>query len=177
MKSTELLTQEHKLILRALNVLDAMADLMESTGSANQTDVDKVLNFLRWFADAHHQAKEEMILFPALKRAAASQDRPVEHMSMEHDRERAFVEDLETDLRLAKLSEFASTAKRLSSTLRNHIYKEDQILFEMADALLSSAEDDTLFERLSHFDTALDKQYLDERLGELHLLEWKYLRR
>ena len=70
MKSTDLLMQEHKLILRALDVLDAVADSMESTGTADQADVDKVLNFLRWFADAHHQAKEETILFPALKRAA-----------------------------------------------------------------------------------------------------------
>ena len=177
MKSTDLLMQEHKVILRALDVLDAMADLIESTGKAEQSDVDKVLNFLRWFADAQHQAKEETILFPALKRAAATQDRPVEHMSMEHEQERAFVEDLETDLRLAKLSEFVSRAKRLSSILRNHIYKEDRILFEMADALLTTAEDDAVFEGLSHFDTALDKHELDERLKELHSLEWKYLRR
>src|SRR5215475_11825703 len=106
MKSTDLLMQEHKLILRALDVLDAVADSMESTGTADHMDVDKVLGFLRWFADAHHQAKEETILFPALKRAAASQERPIEHMSLEHNQERAVVEDLETDLRLAKLPEF-----------------------------------------------------------------------
>jgi hemerythrin-like domain-containing protein len=84
---------------------------------------------------------------------------------------------LETNLRLAKLSEFVSSAKRLTSSLRNHIYKEDRILFAIADELLSSAEDDAVFERLSLFDTALDKQDLDERLKELHSLEWKYLRR
>jgi len=177
MKSTDLLMQEHKLILRALDVLDAVADSMESTGTADQADVDKVLNFLRWFADAHHQAKEETILFPALKRAAASQDRPVEHLSKEHEQERAFVEDLETNLRLAKFSDFVSRAKRLNSSLRNHIYKEDRILFAIADELLSPVEDDAVFERLSHFDTTLDKQDLDERLKELHSLEWKCLRR
>src|SRR5262245_66035921 len=106
-----------------------MADLMESTGSANQTDVDKVLNFLRWFADAHHQAKEEMILFPALKAAAAAQDRPVQHLILEHRQERLLIEDLEKNLRLGELSNFALCANHLSSTLRNHLYKEDRILF------------------------------------------------
>jgi len=56
MKSTDLLSQEHKLILRALDVLDALAS-MEARGEFDEDAVDRVLDFLRWFADAHHQAK------------------------------------------------------------------------------------------------------------------------
>src|SRR5215467_13809546 len=126
MKSTDLLMQEHKLILRALDVLDTVAESMESTGTADQADVDKVLDFLRWFADAHHQAKEETILFPAMKACAGAEDRPLRHMMFEHDQERHSIEDLEKDVRLGKLPDFAATANKLSSTLRNHIYKEDQ---------------------------------------------------
>jgi hemerythrin-like domain-containing protein len=140
-------------------------------------DVEKILDFLRWFADAHHQAKEETILFPALKSAAASQHRPVEHMTLEHDQERALMVEMEKDIRLANLSEFVACANRLSSTLRNHIYKEDRILFETADEILSTQEDDAAFERLSRFDTASDKQALEERLRDVRSLEWKYLGR
>ena len=161
--------------MRALDVLDAMSALIEKAQTVNEADVDKILDFLRWFADAHHQAKEETILFPALKSAAASQDRPVEHMALEHDQERSLIEEIEKDLRLAKLSEFVSNARRLSSTLRNHIYKEDRILFETADALLSRSEDDAVLEKLSRFDTALDKHVLEEKLRDLRSLEWKYL--
>ena len=116
-------------------------------------------------------------MFPALKSVAASQARHVEHMTLEHDQERSLIEDMEKDLRFAKLSEFVTCANRLSSTLRNHIYKEDRILFETADAVLSSQEDDGVLERLSRFDTALDKQVLEEKLKDLRLLEWKYLRK
>jgi hemerythrin-like domain-containing protein len=177
MKSADFLTQEHKIILRALDVLDAMSSSIEKNEVVDQPDIDKILEFLRWFADAHHQAKEETILFPALTRAAASQDRPVEHMTLEHDQERSLIEEMERDLRLAKLSEFVSTANRLSSTLRNHIYKEDRILFETAAAILSPSEDDAVLERLNRFETALDKQALEEKLKDLRSLEWKYLRR
>ena len=116
-------------------------------------------------------------MFPALKSVAASQDRSVEHMTLEHDQERSLIEDMEKDLRFAKLSEFVTCANRLSSTLRNHIYKEDRILFETACAVLSPQEDDGVLERLSRFDTALDKQVLEGKLKDLCLLEWKYLRK
>jgi hemerythrin-like domain-containing protein len=177
MKSTNHLTNEHKLILRALDVLDALCGSIEKSGSVNAVDVSKILDFLRWFADAHHQSKEETILFPALKRAAASQGRPVEHMTWEHSQERSSVEGLEKDVRLADVSEFVSAANRLSSTLRNHIYKEDRILFEAADAVLTPKEDEAVFEQLTRFDTALDKQLLEEKLKDLRSLEWEYLRK
>ena len=113
MKATEFLIQEHKLILRARDVLDAMSIRIERTGTVEQFDVNKVLDFLRWFADAHHQVKEETILFPVLKSAALSQGRAVEHMTLEHNQERALIEDMEKDLRLAKLLEFVACANRL----------------------------------------------------------------
>ena len=177
MKSTDFLIQEHKIILRALNVLDAMSASIEKTETCELADVDKILDFLRWFADAHHQAKEETILFPALKLAAASQGRPVDHMVLEHSQERSLVEEMEKDLRLANLTEFVTCANVLSSTLRNHIYKEDRILFETADAILSAPDDDAVCERLIRFETPIDKQLLEQKLAELRSLEWKYLRK
>ena len=177
MKSTDLLIQEHKLILRGLDVLDAMAGLIEQSQIVDRTDIDKILHFMRWFADAHHQAKEETILFPALKRVAASQDRPVDHLALEHGQERSLIEEMEKDLRLTEMPGFVACANRLSTTLRNHIYKEDQILFETAEAVLTSRDDDAIFERLNRFDTSLDKQLLEKSLEELRALEWKYLRK
>jgi hemerythrin-like domain-containing protein len=177
MKATDFLIQEHKAILRALDVLDAVCASVEETAAVDDTDVQQILEFLRWFADGHHQAKEETILFPALKRAAASQGRPVEHLIFEHGQERSLVEEMEKDVRLANVEKFVACANRLSSTLRNHIYKEDRILFDSADALLGPEQDDALFDALSQFDTTRDKQVMKERLAELHSLEWKYLRR
>ena len=175
MKATQFLMQEHKLILRSLDVLDAVASSAEKTGTLEASDIERILEFLRWFADAHHQAKEETILFPALRLAAAAQERSVDHMTLEHNHERNLVEVMEKELRLAKLPEFVISANRLSSTLRTHIYKEDRILFETADEILGPTEDEAVFEGLSRFDTALDKQTLEEKLKELRSLEWKYL--
>jgi hemerythrin-like domain-containing protein len=169
--------QEHKLILRALDVLDSMAASAEKHKNIHEGDIGFMLDFLRWFADAHHQVKEETILFPALKRAAQAQNRPVQHMMHEHEQERGLIESIETAARLASIPHFVSSIERLSSILRNHIYKEDQILFEAArDAIKDTADEDVLAQ-LGRFETAVDKKTLAEKLDGLRSLEWKYMRR
>jgi hemerythrin-like domain-containing protein len=169
--------QEHKLILQALDVLDAVAAAAEKNGRLDEHDIGGVLDFLRWFADGHHQAKEETILFPALKAAAAGQNRPVEHMMLEHEQERALIEQAEAAVRVSSIPHFMKCADKLSSTLRNHIYKEDHIMFEVTDELLDATADDEVLTKLNRFETALDKQLLSTKLGDLRSLEWKYLRR
>jgi hemerythrin-like domain-containing protein len=177
MKSTTLLIQEHKMILRVLDVLDAIGVAISNAQKIDENDVDRLLDFLRWFGDSHHQAKEETILFPALKAADAAQARHLEHLMLEHDQERARIEDLEKDLRLGQLSELVSKSTHLSSILRNHIYKEDDILFETVNSILDTKEDDDVLDRLNGFETSLDKEILAEKLQALRSLEWKYLRR
>jgi hemerythrin-like domain-containing protein len=169
--------QEHKLILRALDVLDSMAVWAEKNGALDETDTDNILDFLRWFADAHHQAKEDTILFPALKRAAAAQERHVAHMMVEHEQERALIEQIEAAVRMARMPEFISCVNRLGSTLRNHIYKEDGILFEFTQSALNPVVDDAVVAQLEKFDTDLDKEILADKISRLRALEWKYLRR
>ena len=177
MKSTKFLMQEHKLILRALDVLDAMSASAERNGKLDENDIGSVLDFLRWFGDAHHQAKEETILFPAFKRAAAAQNRLVEHMVLEHEHERALLEEMQTAVRLSRIPDFVSCTNKLSSTLRNHIYKEDQILFEVTGKILDAGSDNEVVDRLNRFETALDRQILSTKLEALLSLEWKYVRR
>jgi hemerythrin-like domain-containing protein len=177
MKSTRFLMQEHKLILRALDLLDAMSASAQRGGNVDEADLGKVLDFLRWFGDAHHQAKEETILFSAMKQAADAENRPVQHMILEHEQDRALIEQIETAVRLTRIPDFVSCADKLSSTLRNHIYKEDQILFEEACQTLDKETDDQVLSRLSHFETEFDKELMDVTLQNLRSLEWKYLRR
>ena len=57
------------------------------------------------------------------------------------------------------------------------MYKEDRILFPEADAILSSEEDSIVFDSLDRFDTAIEKEDLEDKLRQLNKLEWKYLRK
>src|SRR2546422_5690958 len=76
MKCTDLLIQEHKIILRAMDVLDHMATRVENSQPVAPEDVETLLRFLRGFADDHHQAQEESALFPELMRTSAWHEDP-----------------------------------------------------------------------------------------------------
>ena len=171
MKCTDHLSQEHKIILRSLDVLDQMAARVEHDQPVETQDVDTILRFLRAFADDHHQGEEESALFPELMQTSAAAQPAVRQMVFEHDRERSLVRGLEDSLRAKKGVEFAQFAARLTDLLRNHIRKEDKILFEIVERSLTTEQDERVAAELNRF------QISQDLLTDLRRLEWTYLRR
>lgn len=171
MKCTDLLIQEHKVILRALDVLSDMAERVEYDQPVTADDIETLLRFLRTFADDHHQLKEESALFPELMRSSAANRSDLRQMIFEHDQERSLVEGIENALRTKQGAEFVLFANRLTGLIRNHIDKEDSLLFEIADGALSSEQDDRVTAALGKFE--VDSACLED----LRMLEWTYLRR
>ena len=149
--SKDLLIQDHKVILRALEVLDQMAVCVGNEETLDEEDVESILRFLRGFADNHHQIKEESALFPQLMRTVAAKDGPLLQMIFEHDQERSLVEGLEEALHTRKGEEFVHFATRLSALLRAHIDKEDNALFKVAELHLSSEQDECITKELNQF--------------------------
>src|SRR5688500_7832135 len=100
MKATNHLMEDHKYILRALNVLDQMAKAAGRGEQIDAQDVEDILQFLRLFADRHHQGKEESVLFPAILKDGHQGEYPkLCHLVFEHNQERSLVEGLEESLR------------------------------------------------------------------------------
>ena len=170
MKCTDLLTKEHKVILRALDILDHMAARIAENQPVPVADVETIPRFLRAFADNQHQAKEESALFPELLRTSAANDAPLRQMIFEHDQERSLVEGLEDSLRTKRGMEFVHFANRLTGLIRTHIRKEDNILFPMAERCLSPEQDERVTTELNKFE--VDVAFL----ADLRRLEWTYLR-
>jgi hemerythrin-like domain-containing protein len=171
MKCTELLTRDHTIIVRALDVLDQMAVLVANNQTVDPQDVEALLRFLRTFADNHHQTKEESALFPELMRTTAGSQKPLQQMIFEHDQERSLVEGLEDALYTKKGKEFVHFANRLSSLIRAHVDKEDNLLFEIVNRSLSSEQDERITAELNKFRIDLGV------LADLRRLEWTYLKR
>jgi len=171
MKCTSHLIQDHKVILRALEVLQAMAAHTENGEAVQAEDVQKLLRFLRTFADEYHQTKEESALFPELVRASAVNYKWLRHMIFEHDRERSLVEGLEDALCTKKPKEFVYFAKRLMLLLSTHIQNEESIMFQIADHSLSGEQDEHVVSQLEKF--AVQPGVV----ADLQHLEWTYLRK
>ena len=63
MNGIDLLIQEHKNVSRMLLVIRKVCFKFMETNEIDYEDFDKIISFIRSFADGHHHNKEEIFLF------------------------------------------------------------------------------------------------------------------
>lgn len=167
MKPTETLRHEHQIILLVLTGAETEArrgaDL--DLGKAAQ-----MADFFRNFADKCHHAKEEGYLFPTLVQRGMPQDEgPIAVMLSEHNQGRAHVRAIFEELEKAAPDRMA-VADHLEAfvdLLRAHIGKEDNVLFPMADQLLTEQDQVRLEAEFERVETEEIGEGVHERYHEL----------
>lgn len=151
MKATEILRQEHDAILRMLDGLDQMNETLLANSAVAKETVGGFLEFFRLFADRCHHGKEEDLLFPMLEKRGIPRDGgPIGVMLHEHDHGRELIQDMaaaaaeyEKD-RAGAARRWVRAARDYSQLLRDHILKENHILFRIAEQILTSEEQSAL---------------------------------
>lgn len=151
MKPTETLVHEHKIIRHVLAAANREADRVEA-GEVDTAKLERILDFLRNFADRCHHAKEERLLFERMKaRGLPAKSGPIAVMMAEHEAGRAHIRAVAEALPKAASGD-AAARKLLAGHLRGyvelldaHIFKEDQVLYPIANQILT-AEDQTALE-------------------------------
>jgi len=133
--ATAALREEHRVILRALDVFEGSAERLAAGEPVPAAAWSALLDWLGRFADARHHAKEERWLFPALEAAGVPRaGGPTGVMLEEHDLARALVRGM----REGPPADRAARAREYTRLLRAHIDKEDHVLFDLADGLLEA---------------------------------------
>jgi hemerythrin-like domain-containing protein len=175
MRATQILMEEHRYILRSLEVICEMADCVANGEDMNETDIECILHFLRAFGDDHHQEKEEAILFPALLKASNAEEHGcLCQITFEHNQQRSLLEGIEEALMSRQGKDFVYYARRLAELMRAHIRCEEDEVFKRADALLSTEEDDRIARELAAYDSPHRAERLRALLKRLVILEYKY---
>lgn len=130
---TDVLRDEHRVILNALGVLESAADRLAAGGTLPDGWWDRAVAWLRRFADASHHAKEERALFPAMVKAGIpAEGGPIGVMLNEHEHGRALIRAMAAGDATGRVV----AAREYIRLLRQHIDKENEVLFPMADAVL-----------------------------------------
>lgn len=133
MTPTDILREEHRVILRALELLETAARRLDCGAPLPDGWLAQLVAWLRGFADRNHHAKEETALFPAMVKAGVpSMGGPIGIMLEEHERGRGLIHGLEA----VDPSVQATAAREYVAMLREHIEKENGVLFPLADAVL-----------------------------------------
>jgi hemerythrin-like domain-containing protein len=149
LRPTDELMEEHRLIERMLKVVSAAADRLDKGEEVDQEVFVDAADFFRNFADKCHHGKEESLLFEKMMEHGVSGEvGPIAVMLREHQDGRVHV------MRIAELSgkeldeksahELVLQTRGYVDLLGQHIQKEDNVLYPMANALLTSEDQEEL---------------------------------
>ena len=145
---TKILSGEHKNIMKVIDALAKECSAIESGKKIDTAFFEKAIGFIRNYADKFHHAKEENILFKELSLLHCN---PVQQMLYEHDLGRGFVKGMEQALHGNKAKLIENTMG-YCQLLREHIFKEDNILYPMADESLAQKTKKSILERFARAD-------------------------
>jgi hemerythrin-like domain-containing protein len=157
MRPTEILSAEHRVIEQVLDCVERIAEQAAASGKLDLESGRTALRVLRTFADECHHGKEEKRLFPMLeRRGMPAHVGPVAVMLDEHEIGRTEIRAMDAALALGEresVPAFCDAARNYVALLRDHIAKEDNILFPMAESLLRDEDRAELlasFEQVEH---------------------------
>lgn len=152
--ATASLENDHIHILRLIDVMETIT----KTPKPNTGHLETIVSLIRTFADGLHHNKEENLLFPKMvEKGFSFEQGPVSVMLEDHEQGRYYVRGMADNIALYKAGDdevvgnIYSNMRGYIELLRAHINKENNILFRMADKVLSNEDQQML---LNEFDKA-----------------------
>lgn len=177
------LKNEHEAVLLTIRILDQITTRLKSGQTVELRHLDQILEFLAVFVDKCHHSKEEKVLFPAMEDAGIPREGgPIAAMLYEHEQGRSFVQGLRSGVegyRVGKessVTEIIENAQKYGQLLTSHIDKENNVLYVMAERVLSAdkmAEMEDAFTRIEEIEVGPNKH--EEFHATLHALKNIYL--
>jgi hemerythrin-like domain-containing protein len=184
MDGIALMIDEHKNIKRMLKVVRKACLGVMNGKEIDYTDFEKMIDFIRNYADKNHHGKEEKILFSRMvdEIGGAAEKLVKFGMLVEHDLGRMYIKEFEEALAKAKAGDneakldIIANAVSYANLLNRHIDKEDNVVYSFAKRELS---DETLSKvdiECAEFEEETSKAGIQSRyISILESLEQKYI--
>lgn len=148
---TAILRKEHEAVNRMLEAAEQAAEKLERREAVRAELLDGIMEFFELFVDKCHHGKEEELFFPALaKKGMPVEGGPIGVMLQEHEDGRALARRMREAANAyargdtAAGTAWASAAKTYVRLLKEHILKENHVIFPMAEGIFAPAEEDAL---------------------------------
>lgn len=174
MNATESLREDHRVIERMLAVLEAAAAKMKAGEPVPAGLFREAVDFVRNFADKWHHGKEETNLFPRMEeRGVPRADGPLAVMLHEHVMGRDYIAAIDDAIGDYEQGDEASgrvieeNLRGYAELLRDHIWKEENVLFPMADQVLSEDDQRELEQRFKQVEEEVMDPGVRERYQEV----------
>jgi hemerythrin-like domain-containing protein len=163
MQATDILMSEHRVIERVISAIETGAKRLDAGRPIRPEFFLDAADFIKGFADGCHHKKEEGVLFKTMEAAGVPvEGGPIGMMLSEHESGRVFTAGMRSAAQQLKngnqsaSGEIVKNALGYAQLLRQHIQKEDTILFPMADKFVLPAQQAEVmdgFEHVEHEET------------------------
>ena len=183
MDAIDLMMNEHKYISRGLKLFRVLSIEILNSNNVDFVSFEKMILFVRNYADKHHHNKEEVVLFKKMETQLGEKmvKGPLSGMYIEHDLGRQHIKLLEEALLRVKNGDLDSQVDIIANSicysdlLTRHIEKEDKVIYTFARRILNQSDIEDInvsCEKIEAQATInnLQKQYINV----LEMLEEKY---
>ncbi|HEX8925007.1 MAG TPA: hemerythrin domain-containing protein, partial [Terriglobales bacterium] len=150
-KATEALEREHELIQKVVAIMAQLVSQLELRHAVSSEVLRDLLQFMREFSEQCHHGKEESYFFPYLEsKGVPSTGCPLAALKGEHAKSRQLLDDLNSAAAIyignpenGRLA-LTDVLQSLVTLYPAHMWKEDYLLFPMADKVLGEADHESL---------------------------------
>lgn len=164
---TDILSEEHENILNVISSVLKECSKLEDGKELDHAFFEKVIDFIKNYADGFHHAKEEDILFAELlDNIDRMHCNPIPVMFHEHEMGRNYVKGMEAGLSNGDKEHVIENARGYCYLLQEHIYKEDNILFQMAEEALTDEQKEQVLRKYQEVeDTRFTREDIQKYLS------------
>jgi hemerythrin-like domain-containing protein len=151
------LRREHEVILDVVGRMEEATDRRE--GDLPVAFLRGAMDFLRVFVDENHHGKEERALFPIMREDPALAGLAAA-LAEEHEQGRHLVAVMERSLAEATGSAaFIAALHEYTRLIRDHIFKENEMIFVAAEAAFSAADAERVARAFALVDEGVSSGY------------------
>ncbi len=184
MDSIQLMMEEHQYILRMLAVVRKACYRVLKGEDVCYEDFDRMIDFIRNYADAHHHGKEEKLLFNEMvEHLGPLGNKLITHgMLVEHDLGRLHIQELKAAVDRVQGGEEESRLDIIANAigythlLKRHIDKEDAVVYTFAKRQLPADILEKVNRETDTFEKSAEEKGTQEFYQSLvESLEKKYL--
>jgi len=164
------LVEEHTLIKKVLALIPKIIETLDLDSEEGRNRVQGSIDFIRFFADKYHHAKEEDILFKYFDENLDI----IQTMYTDHENARRHVRAVSEGLKERNKEKVAEHLNAYKELLSEHIEREDEILYVWMDRNLTTNQIGKLFLSFSEADSKCDPNVIKTCRNFVNTLEKEF---
>jgi hemerythrin-like domain-containing protein len=168
--ASQRLLHEHNAILVAMDIIERICEYVQNDREVDVNDISDIIRFLEVYINSCHHRKEQQLLFPALEEVGVTNHNGlIGVLVTEHQMEYDYILQMKDTLTYGEFNKplFLDAAAAYVQLIRNHIIRENTVLFRISDAKFSDETQKRLLEEFKNIDNEVIGEASNGRFVQL----------